>query len=81
MLPGQQRSLAKTQRALVLLLSVVLMHTGFDAELCLVEINHVFSVPSIQTPMCIALPFVPCLCKDLYNIFCWITSTVSYVLQ
>lgn len=81
MLSGLWRLLAKTQKALVPLLSVVLMHSSFAAELCSVEINHVLCMPSIQTPKCIALLFAPCLCKDLYNKFCWITSTLSYVLQ
>lgn len=81
MLPGLRRLLAKRRRALVALLSVALMHTGFAAELCAVEINHMLSMPSIQTPKCTALLFVPCLCKDLYHKFCWITSTLSYVLQ
>lgn len=59
----------------------VLLHTGFAAELGAAETNHTLSVPGTQTPKRIALLLVPCLCTDLYHKFCWITSTLSYVLQ
>lgn len=76
-----QRSLAKTLRALVPLMSFVLTHAGFNAELHSVAVNHMASISAVRllstSPFFLSLVFRKIhiiISSDHFN-------TLSYVLQ